>query len=141
MPDYTVVMFHTDYQQVIPLLMNYRNLEKLEEKPDEAKPEYAFMDIVNKFAEKYGNSKGVDFQMRFLSIMQFIEHYQKELAQDGMIQAAPGLDTQVPNELLELLLNSFKSPQPPSHYPSSTLHNQNHEFNYKKVFKAYKSGK
>ena len=35
MPDYTVVMFHTDYQQVIPLLMNYRNLEKLEDKSED----------------------------------------------------------------------------------------------------------
>lgn len=141
MADYTVAMFHADFEQVIPLLMNYRNLEKLDEKPEEAKPENAFMDIVAKFAEKYGNNKGVDFQMRFLSIMQFIEHYQKDLGMEGLIQAAPGLDTRVPNQLLELLLGSFKTPQPPSPYPSSTLHNQYHEFNYKKVLKAYKSGK
>ena len=141
MADYTVAMFHADYQQVIPLMINYRNLETLDDKQDQVKPEYAFMDIVAKFAEKYGNSKGVDYQMRFLSTMQFIEHYQKELAQDGMIQAVLGLDTQVPNQLLELLLGSFKAAQPPSPYPSSTLHNQNHEFNYKKVLKAYKRSK
>jgi hypothetical protein len=131
-------MFHADYKEIIPLILNYRSLEKLEEKPEEAKPENAFMEIAAKFVEKYGNSKGIDFQMRFLSIMQFIEHYQKSLAQDGLIQAVPGLDTQVPNELLELLLGSFKAPQSPSPYPSSTLHNQYHEFNYKKVLKAYK---
>ena len=139
MADYTVAMFHADYQQVIPLMINYRDLEKLDDNKDEVKPEYAFMDIVAKFAGKYGNIRGVDYQMRFLSTMQFVEHYQKELAQDGMIQAAPGLDTHVLNKLLELLLSSFKAAQPPSPNPSSTLHNQYHEFNYKNVLKAYKA--
>jgi hypothetical protein len=139
--DYTVEMFHADFKTVVPLLFKYRDLESLEEKNTEAKPQDAFLEIVSLFLEKYGNSKGGDYQMRFLSVMQFIEHYAKELLKDGLITEAQEAITSIPNELLVLLLNSFKSPQPPNLYPSSSLHNQYHEFNYKNVLKAYKAKK
>jgi hypothetical protein len=139
--DYSIEMFHSDFERVVPLLFKYRDLEKLEGKPEEDKPENAFLDIVTKFLEKYGNVKGSDYQMRFLSVMQFLEHYTKELLKDGLINEASEASTRIPNELLGLLLDSFKSPQPPNPYPSSYLHNQYHEFNYKKVLKAYRSSK
>jgi hypothetical protein len=138
--EYTIEMFQTDFDRVIPLLFKYRDLESLENKTEEVKPEDAFLEIVKQFVEKYGNAQGMDYQMRFLSVMQFLEHYSRDLLRDGLITDAKESTTNVPLQLLGLLLASFKSPQPPSPFPSSTLHNQYHEFNYKKVLKAFKSG-
>jgi hypothetical protein len=137
--EYTIEMFHTDYETVIPVIMKYRDLESLEAPKEEVKPENAFMDIVGVFLEKYGNARGTDYQMRFLSVMQFIEHYAKDLLKDGLIVENQDITTRIPNEILSLLLDSFKAPQAPNPYPSSWLHNTNHEFNYKKVLKAYKT--
>jgi hypothetical protein len=135
---YTAEMFAEDYRMVVPLIMKYRDLESLDEKKDEAQPEDAFMEIVACFMDKYGNVKGSDYQMRFLSIMQFIEHYAKELRQESLISEVPSVNVSISNDLLNFLLDSFKDPQPPSPYPSSSLHNQYHEFNYKKVLKTIK---
>jgi hypothetical protein len=139
--EYTVEMFQVDFDKVLPLLFKFRDLESLEEKTSEVKPEDAFMEIVSQFVEKYGNQKGTDYQVRFLSIMQFLEHYSKDLLKDNLISETQDTSAHVPVQLLSLLLDSFKSPQPPNPYPSSSLHNQYHEFNYKKVLKAFKSGK
>jgi hypothetical protein len=139
--EYTVEMFQVDFDKVLPLLFKFRDLESLEEKTSEVKPEDAFMEIVSQFVEKYGNQKGTDYQVRFLSVMQFLEHYSKDLLKDNLISETQDTSAHVPVQLLSLLLDSFKSPQPPNPYPSSPLHNQYHEFNYKKVLKAFKSGK
>jgi hypothetical protein len=137
--DYTIEMFQTDFDRLVPLLFKYRDLESLEQKKEEVKAEDAFLDIVAQFVEKYGSVKGTDYQMRFLSTMQFLEHYSKDLLRDGLINEAKEVSTHIPGQLLSLMLNSFKAPQAPNLYPSSSLHNQYHEFNYKKVLKAFRA--
>jgi hypothetical protein len=137
--DYTYEMFQTDFDRIVPLLFKYRDLEKLEGQKEEVKPEDAFLEIVAQFVEKYGGTKGTDYQMRFLSMMQFLEHYARDLVKDGLMTDAKEISTHVPDRLLNLMLDSFKAPQPPSPYPSSKLHNQYHEFNYKKVLKAFRA--
>lgn len=138
MSDYTVEMFHADYEKVIPIMLKYRDLETLDQNGDEVKPENAVLEILAYFISQYGNSRGTDYEIRFLSVMQFIEHYQMDLIESGLISGEENESTKVPNSILEKLLDSFKSPQPPSHYPSSSLFNQRHELNYKKVYKLLK---
>jgi hypothetical protein len=132
-------MFKQDYDLVIPLFYKYRDMASLQAEETDDQPQNAFREIVDIFLLRYGNIKGADYQMRFLSIMQFIEHYEKDLLKDGIISEPTKMTTQIPEKLLNLLLDSFKTPQPPSPFPSSSLHNSYHEFNYKKVFKAFKA--
>jgi hypothetical protein len=138
--DYTNAMFRRDYEKVLALLLEYRDKEKLAQPGETAKPEYAVMDMVKYFAEQYGNSRGTDYHMRFLSVMQFIEHYQKELVSSGFLTVSPDGNVQLPDSFLDVLLNSIKPPQPPSRVPSAPLYNQDRQFNYKKVIKALKPG-
>jgi hypothetical protein len=135
--DYTVEMFHEDFAKVMPLLLDYQ--EKLNNKDHSEKPEYAVLDMVKYFAEKYGKTRGTDYHMRFLSVMQFIEHYRVQLVKDGVIQPSQEEGIQVPGNVLLLLLDSIKPPQKPSPYPSSPLYNQEHRFNYKKVVRVLKT--
>ncbi len=139
MSDYSIELFHADFEAVIPLILKYRDLETLENTKAEPGPQDAYMEIVNHFLKQYGKIRGSDYQMRFLSVMQFLEHYTDELLKDGMIAKAEESTTRITNDLLRLLLSSFKPPQRPTLYPSSTLHNKKHEFNYKKVVKAFKA--
>ncbi len=133
-------MFRRDYEKVIPLLIQYRNREKQAQADQAAKPEYAVLDMVKQFAEQYGNTRGTDYQIRFLSVMQFIEHYQKDLLGSGFLSSSQEGGLQLPDSFLNILLDSIRPPQSPSCYPSSPLYNQDHQFNYKKVIKALKPG-
>jgi hypothetical protein len=133
--DYTSEMFLRDFEKVIPLLVQYRNQEKQVCLDNVTKPEYAVLDLVKYFAEEYGNAKGTDYQMRFLSVMQFVEHYQKDLAAKGILSPSKEELVRLPGNVLKALLDSIKPPQPPSRFPSSPLYNHDHEFNYKKVVK------
>jgi hypothetical protein len=133
-------MFLRDFEKVIPLLIQYRDREKQAAQDNTAKPEYAVLDMVKYFAGEYGNARGTDYQMRFLSVMQFVEHYQKDLMDKGLVSPSKDEGIQVPDKVLKTLLDSIKPPQPPSRYPSSPLYNQDHEFNYKKVTKVLKQG-
>jgi hypothetical protein len=132
--DYTLEMFYQDHNEILPKILTGSASAKATEDTEKT-GEPTGMDIVNLFMEKYGKARGRDFGMRFLTIMQFIDHYQKELAQHGLIEAKPG-SMQVRSELFQVLLDSFRSPQPPNVIPSSPLLNQDHEFNFKKVIKA-----
>jgi len=135
--DYTPEMFNLDYEDAVPMILKYRDLESFEPN-QEFHPEQSAMDISTYFIKKYGNVRGKDFQMRFLSVMQFIEHYHNDLLQQGIINSLEGSKIRVKNEFLKILLDSFRDPQPPSPFPSSPLMNQDHDFNYKKVLKAIK---
>jgi hypothetical protein len=137
--EYTMQMFQMDYEMVIPLFYKYRDIASLDNEEVDTGSQNAFKEIVDIFLLRYGNIKGADYQMRFLSIMQFIEHYEKDLLKDRIITEPTKMTTQIPEKLLNLLLDSFKPPQPPSPFPSSSLHNSYHEFNYKKVLKVYRA--
>jgi hypothetical protein len=139
MAEYTVEMFREDFEKVVPIMLRYRNQETLDQGEGQPQPENAVLDILDIFTEKYGSSRGIDFQMRFLSVMQFVEHYQKDLEKEGLLNNIDDGIAQVPGDLLLFLLESIRSPQPPSPYPSSPLYNQNHEFNYKKIIKAVRA--
>jgi len=136
-------MFHQDHDELTPRLLTHKNLESATingaEMADDATPEgFTYLDVVELFVAKYGKSKGTDYSMRFLSIMQFIEHYQKDLEQNGLIEnKADSMEVQ--SGLLLILLESFKPPQPPNLIPSSQLFNQEHQFNFKKVIKVLRS--
>jgi hypothetical protein len=137
--DYTSEMFLRDFEKVIPLLIQYRSQEKLEARDTNTKPEYAVLDMVKYFAGEYGNAHGTDYHMRFLSVMQFVEHYQKDLESQGLLKTTGDDSIRLPDIVIKALLDSIKPPQPSSLYPSSPLYNRNHEFNYKKVIKVIKS--
>jgi hypothetical protein len=138
--DYTIEMFYKDHNEVIPIFAHYQDLETLNRNNEERNPEKAVLDVVKYFVNKYGKARGTDYEIRFLSIYQFIEHYQKDLLEKGLISYTSSESTQIPNSLLETLLDSFRPPQPPNPMPSSSLFNERHEFNYKKVLKTVKSG-
>jgi hypothetical protein len=137
--DYTSEMFLRDFEKVIPLLIQYRNQEKLATGDNTTKPEYAVLDMVKYFAAEYGNARGTDYHMRFLSVMQFVEHYQKDLESKGLLKTTGDDTIRLPDIVTKALLDSIKPPQPSSRYPSSPLYNRDHEFNYKKVIKVIKS--
>jgi hypothetical protein len=139
MADYTVTLFHEDFGNVMPIMLKYQNLATLNESEPDVKPGDAVLEIISYFISKYGNARGTDYEMRFLSVMQFIEHYQNDLIKSGLISVPDSKTASVPNSILEILLESIRPPQPPSRYPSSPLFNQEHEFNYKKVIKALKT--
>jgi hypothetical protein len=136
MADYTVDMFREDFEKIVPIMLRYRNQETLGQNEEQPQSEDAVLDILDVFTRKYGSSRGIDYQMRFLSVMQFVEHYQKDLEKEGLLNSTDTGIIQVPGDLLFFLLESIRSPQPPSPYPSSPLYNQNREFNYKKIIKA-----
>jgi len=131
-------MFLKDFEKVIPLLIQYRNQEKQVVQDKSTKPEYAVMDMIKYFAGEYGNTRGTDYHLRFLSVMQFVEHYQKDLVDKGLLNTSKQEVFQVPDHVLSTLLDSINPPQPPNRYPSSSLYNQEHQFNYKKVIKVIK---
>ena len=137
MTDYTVEMFHQDYAEVSSRILPYISLASLE--PRESDPEKAVQEVMDYFISKYGKQKGLDYEMRFLSVQKFIAHYQNELPREGLAdETNPGVIS-VHNELLQVLLDSFRNTQSPGAFPSSTLFNQNREFNYRKVIKAVKT--
>jgi hypothetical protein len=137
--DYTSEMFLRDFEKVIPLLIQYRNLEKQDPQDSTAKPEYAVLDIIKYFSGEYGNARGTDYHMRFLSVLQFVEHYQKDLESKGLLKTTEDDNIRLPDIVIKALLDSIKPPQPPSHSPSSPLYNRDHEFNLKKVIKVLKA--
>jgi hypothetical protein len=139
-PDYTMDMFHQDHDEVLPIFMHYKSLENPIGNQEQSNAEKVVTEVFNYFIKKYGKAKGTDYELRFLSINQFIEHYQKDLLREGLISAESSESIQVHNNLLEALLNSFRSPQPPSPLPSSSLFNEDHELNYKKVIRIMKAG-
>jgi hypothetical protein len=136
--DYNIAMFHEDYEIVIPIFMKFRDMESLDKKDNPPDPGQAVLEIAGYFKNKYGNFKGIDYHMRFLSVMQFIEHYRQDLLTQGLI-TDDGSAVQVPDDLLGTMLDSYQAPRPPQNYPSSSLLNQQHEFNFKKVVKKMKS--
>jgi hypothetical protein len=137
-PDYTVEMFHEDYAELSLKMMPYSDIGTLNPRGNESNEEKVVQEVMDYFITKYGKLKGVDFEFRFISIHLFIEHYQKELLQEGLAVETSPDSIRLQNELLEVLLSSLKDPQPPSHIPSSPLFNQDHQFNFKKVIKAAK---
>jgi hypothetical protein len=133
--DYNLEMFQKDHNEILPKLLTGTVLKEPAESEKTEEPTGA--DIINLFIEKYGKARGRDYSMRFLSVMQFIDHYQKDLQRNGLIEDNPGA-MQVKGELLQFLLESFRPPQPPGIMPSSPLLNQDHEINFKKVIRALK---
>jgi hypothetical protein len=137
--DYTIAMFHEDYEIVIPIFMKFRDMESLKNKDNPPDPGQAVLEIAGYFKNRYGNFKGIDYHMRFLSVMQFIEHYRKDLLTQSLI-TDDGSALQIPDDLLGTMLDSYQAPRPPQNYPTSPLLNQEHEFNFKKVVKKVKAG-
>jgi|WetSurMetagenome_2_1015567.scaffolds.fasta_scaffold79991_3 hypothetical protein len=142
MSDYTVKMFHQDHNEILPKTITNQMINKSEKAGEQDNPENGsyYNELISLFITKYGKSRGTDYAVRFLSVLQFIEHYQKDLERDGQIVNKEN-SVQVEGTLLQILLDSFRPPQPPSVFPSSSLYNQNREFNYKKVTKALKREK
>jgi hypothetical protein len=141
MSDYTYEMFCRDHDQLNPVINGRNSLSPPEENTDKDIPEKVITKIAIYFFEKYGRFKGEDYTIRFFSVLRFIDHYQKELIELGYITSANTFSTTVQDDLLLLLLDSFKAPQKGHKQPSSPLINQNHDFNYLKVIKALKSAK
>jgi hypothetical protein len=135
---YTQEMFRRD-QEEINSKLTVSNLQ-IKNAENTSHPLLSFEDILNIFVTKYGNSRGSDYCTRFFSILRFIDHYNKELLQQGLLSEEKPGTIQVSSELIEVLLGSFKAPQPPRKLSSSPLMNQDHEFNYPKVIKALKPG-
>lgn len=139
MADYNVEMFKKDYESLIPVIMESRSIETLDMVEKEAGSEKITKGITQYFTSTYGNARGIDFEMRFMSVMQFLEHYWQDLLNNGFIKQTEDMNTRVPDEVLTVLLESIRSPQPPNRCGSSPLYNDYHEFNYKKVIKALKT--
>ncbi|HSW59007.1 MAG TPA: hypothetical protein VLH15_11425 [Dehalococcoidales bacterium] len=141
MSEYSIENFLTDIEKVIPVFTKYRYLETLEKDVEKPKPEEALKEVAFYFRAKYGNKKGTDYQLRFFSVMQFLEHHNKELFDKSLVKEDSQSIEPTTYNLLYLLLSSFKSPQPPSPFPSFRLFNRYREFNIKKVLKEFKSGR
>jgi hypothetical protein len=141
MSDYTYEMFCRDHDQLIPVMDVRQSLSPPEENPDKDKSKEVITKIATYFLQKYGRFKGGDYTFRYFAVLEFINHYQKELIQLGYIAGANDFATTVQDDLLLTLLGSFQSPQKGSTRPSSPLLNQKHNFNYLKVIKALKSAK
>jgi hypothetical protein len=139
MSDYTFEMFNQDQEKMRPILESYYSMEKLDPKTTASGSREAAEQVLNYFVEKYGKRKGWDYEVRFLTTATFIDHYQAELTKLGLISQPDSVSIRIQSDLLQLLLESFKPPQPKTLLPASPLLNQNHEFNYKKVVKALKN--
>jgi hypothetical protein len=133
---YSPDMFHQDQHEIVA------KMPKPKLKPDSEEEEtpsnFTIDDIMNIFIGKYGKSRGVDYCTRFLSVLQFINHYRGDLILKRLVKTEKVGSMEVHNELLNTLLGSFKTPQPPNPLASSPLLNQYHDFNYNKVMKVIK---
>lgn len=134
---YTVEMFHKDQNEILTIMPPPPKIDPKTQ--GQVSASFTFQDIMSIFTDKYGDARGTDFCMRFLGVMLFIDHYKADLMLKGYMKKEKEDAMQVQNELLELLLESFKDPQPPNVMASSPLLNQKHEFNYNKVIKAMDS--
>jgi hypothetical protein len=139
MSDYTFEMFNQDQEKMRPILESYYSLDKLDPKTTSSGSTEAAEQVLDYFVEKYGKRKGWDYEVRFLTTATFVDHYQKELTQLGLVSQPDSISIRIQSDLLKLLLESFQPPQPNSLLPTSNLLNQNHEFNYKKIVKALKN--
>ncbi len=140
MADYTFEMFSIDQKEILPVMEEYYSLDTLDRKKDSTGTRSAVEQILAYFVNKYGKRKGWDYEVRFLTTTSFIDRYQIDLIRLGLISEADSSSLRVQEGLLTFLLDSFKPPQANDIMPTSPLLNQNHEFNYKKVIKALKSG-
>jgi hypothetical protein len=131
---YTIEMFHQDQNEILSKIPPPPKVDP--ETQGSLAPTFTFQDVMELFIAKYKKARGTDFCMRFLGVMQFIDHYKADLMLKGYMKKEKEDAMQVQNELLQVLLDSFKTPQPPNVMASSSLLNQEHEFNYKKVIKA-----
>jgi hypothetical protein len=141
MSDYTYEMFNRDQNEMRPILESYYSLDTLDRKKDSSGTRSAVEQVLAYFVDKYGKRKGWDYEVRFLTTTAFIDRYEKDLTQLGFISQVDNVTLRIQDRLLILLLDSFKPPQSNGIMPTSTLLNQDHEFNYKKVAKALKGEK
>jgi len=94
-------------------------------------------DTVGFFRSKYGQSKGRDYAIRFLSTIWFINDNRDALIEEGLIRKESG-QTMVEEELIRVILDSFSSPEPPALFPTSTFEENDHILGFRKVLEAVK---
>jgi hypothetical protein len=135
MSDYTLEMFRQDHDQMACIVTGLKLKGKLHENDPELTPDDVIEQIYAYFINKYAKNKGQDYAIRFLTVTEFIDHYQKDLARLGVIIRMDEVNASVQDRLFELLLDSFRT-HSPGMVPSSTLLNRERKFNYKKVIKA-----
>ena len=147
MSDYTVDMFCVDHDRLLPILQAVEGIELTESEWPKINiegtiyalnPNFPEVDTIRFFTEKYGKKQGFDYAVRFLEIIRFINKHRKKLIRDQLVKTA-GSHSEVVEELLQVMLDSFSPAQSPVIFPKSTLQSKSGELNYTKVLKATKS--
>ncbi len=147
MSDYSIDMFCNDHDQLLPIIQVVETIKipahewpkiNIEGKIFGLNPNLPQVDTVHFFTNKYGKDKGFDFAWRFLEIIRFINKNRGNLLKEGLIKDA-GNHTEIRDELLQALLDSFSTVQSPAIFPESSLESKSKEFSYRKVIKATKS--
>ena len=147
MSDYTIEMFCTDHDHLLPILQAVQVIELIKDEWPKfniegtiyaLNPNFPEVDTLRFFKEKYGNDKGFDYSWRFLEIMRFINKHRENLIKDTLLKAS-GSQSDIADVLLKMLLGSFSPAKPPMFFPKSALQSQSGGFNYNKVLKATKA--
>jgi len=148
MSGYTVDMFCRDHDEMVPIL---RALKHVELTKDEwprinfegtvyaINPNTSEADTIGFFQSKYGKDQAADYSTRYLSVIWFINDNRDALMAKQLIRDCGPSQTEIREELLEVLLNSFSPPQPPCIVPTSTLQKEHHTFDLERVIKAAES--
>lgn len=90
------------------------------------------------FHSTYGTS-GTDFLWRWQSTIDFLSKYQVTLGKLGLVNRSDSGELEAHEELVRILLDSFRDPEPPVIFPTSPLHKTLFQFAVGKVVKAYKT--
>lgn len=90
------------------------------------------------FHSKYGTT-GTDFLWQWQSTIEFLSKYQVTLGKLGLVNRNDLGELEAHEDLVRMLLDSFRDPDPPVIFPTSPLHKTSFQFAVGKVVKAYKT--
>jgi hypothetical protein len=144
---YTIDMLCDDHDHLIPILQAVEGIMipenewpkiNIEGTVYSLNPHFPQVDTVRYFIRKYGKDRGTDYAWRFLEIIGFIDKYKENLIRDGMLKPS-GSRSDVAEEILKVILDSFIPPQSPVIFPTSNLYSTFGVFDYNKVLTVAKS--
>ncbi len=103
-------------------------------------PNNPIPDTIGFFKRKYGRDKGIDYSIRFLNVMWFINDNREALKKKELIEDKGSGPLLVDEEMVQVMLESYCVPEPPHIFPISPLCDRYGIFSLVRVLKALRRG-